>query len=85
MKHGHPFKVIGNAVRVVRERRGYTVEGLASHAGIGEDALRRMESGSEDFSVRVLERVAGALGLSIVGLISAAYSLDDPEAAGLTA
>ena len=75
MTDGQPFRIIGNAVRVARERRGLTLEGLAASADISHETLARMEDGAEEFSVNLLEKVAQALGVSLVNLIATAYYL----------
>ena len=57
----------GLAVRALRRRRGWTQEELSARCGLSRSAVSRIERGQGDtLSVRVLTRVAGALGARIV-------------------
>lgn len=69
-------KVIGGAIRGMREQRGLTLEGLAANADISYQYLSGIETGKENFSIRILEKIARALDVSLVALISDAYSRD---------
>lgn len=69
-------KVIGGAIRELRERRGLTLEGLAANADISYQYLSGIETGKENFSIRILEKIARALELPMVALISRAYERD---------
>lgn len=69
-------KVIGAAIRALREQRGQTLERLAMNAGISYQYLSGIETGKENFSIRILEKIARALDVSLVALISDAYSRD---------
>ncbi|HUR42348.1 MAG TPA: helix-turn-helix transcriptional regulator [Verrucomicrobiae bacterium] len=68
-------KVIGGAIREMREARGQTLEGLAADADISYQYLSGIETGKENFSIRILEKIAGALDISLVNLISNAYDV----------
>jgi transcriptional regulator with XRE-family HTH domain len=69
-------KVIGAAIRELREERGLTLEGLATNAGISYQYLSGIETGKENFSIRILEKISRALETPIVRLISIAYGAD---------
>lgn len=58
---------VGRGLRDARRARGWSQRELAEHAGVSRPTVARIEAGQR---VRVdsLERVAGALGLSL-GLI----------------
>ena len=71
-------KVIGGAIRELRERRGLTLEGLAANADISYQYLSGIETGKENFSIRILEKIARALELPMVALISQAYEREAP-------
>jgi transcriptional regulator with XRE-family HTH domain len=71
-------KVIGGAIRQLREERGLTLERLAASATISYQYLSGIETGKENFSIRILEKIARALDMPMVTLISHAY---DPAAA----
>lgn len=66
-------KVIGAAIRVLREQRGLTLERLAMNAGISYQYLSGIETGKENFSIAILEKVAKALDVPMLTLIAAAY------------
>lgn len=70
-------KVIGGAIRQLRERRGLTLEGLAANAEISYQYLSGIETGKENFSIRILEKIARALDTPMVALIATAYAGDD--------
>jgi transcriptional regulator with XRE-family HTH domain len=74
-------KVIGAAIRELREERGLTLEGLATNAGISYQYLSGIETGKENFSIRILEKISRALETPIVRLISIAYGADLEQSA----
>lgn len=69
-------KVIGGAIRGLREQRGLTLEKLASHANISYQYLSGIETGKENFSIAILEKIAKALDIPLLSLISAAYGTE---------
>jgi len=93
MAHAHgkvAVKVIGGAIRQVREQQGLTLEQLAANADISYQYLSGIETGKENFSIRILEKISKALNLPMVSLISAAYSepargANDAGSSGTTA
>ena len=48
-----------------RERRGYSVRGLAKAAGVGYVSIVRIENGHMSPTVAMLEKLAEALGISV--------------------
>jgi len=66
-------KVIGGAIRVLREQKGLTLEDLAANAEVSYQYLSGIETGKENFSIRILEKIAGALEVAMPALISTAY------------
>ena len=70
-------KVIGGAIRQLREQRGQTLENLAANADISYQYLSGIETGKENFSIRILEKIARALDMPVVGLITTAYARDE--------
>ena len=71
--HRSAAKVIGGAIREARLARSVTLEGLAKAAGISYQYLSGIETGKENFSIHILEKIACALDLPLVALISGAY------------
>lgn len=69
-------KVIGGAIRELREARGQTLEGLAASADISYQYLSGIETGKENFSIRILEKIARALEIPMLALIAHAYDRD---------
>lgn len=67
---------IGRFVRQLRESKGLTLEGLAANAQISYQFLSGLETGKENFSIEVLDALAGALKCPLPQLISAAYAPD---------
>ena len=48
-----------------RERRGYSVRGLAKAAGVGYVSIVRIENAQMSPTVAMLEKLAGALEISV--------------------
>ena len=67
-------KVIGGAIRQLREQRGLTLESLAANAEISYQYLSGIETGKENFSIRILEKIARALDMPMLALIATAYA-----------
>ena len=76
--------VIGRFIRKLRERKQFTQEQLATRTGITYQYLSGMENGRENFSVDVLEALAGALSVPFPQLVAAAFA-PDPSASTFTA
>lgn len=66
-------QVLGQAIRRFRERERLTLEQLGDRSGISYQYLCDVESGRQNFSIGVLEKVAQGLGLSVITLVTAAY------------
>lgn len=62
---------IGERVRGAREARGWSLEELATRAGMHRPNLHRLEAGKHLPSLDTLERVADALGLRVANLVAA--------------
>lgn len=71
-------RAIGARVRVVRRRRGLSVETAAGLAGIDKSFLSRLERGERAFVRRgLLENLAAALGCSVADLTGQPYLSTD--------
>ena len=57
--------VIGERIKILREKSGYTQNSLADKAGVSQTHLRRVELGKADITVGHLELVCDALDISI--------------------
>lgn len=60
---------LGKRLRRHRLAAGFTLEQLASRAGIGKGYLSRIENGKKVPPIATLSRLAGALGLEIASLL----------------
>lgn len=65
--------LFGRAIRALREQRGLTLEQLAPMAGITYQYLSGVETGRENFSISVLQRLADALKVTVKALATMAY------------
>jgi transcriptional regulator with XRE-family HTH domain len=62
----------GLAVRISRERLGWSQTDLARESGIDRGYISRIETGSADPGLRVQSRLADALGIALTELVSQA-------------
>jgi transcriptional regulator with XRE-family HTH domain len=67
-------KIIGSCIRTLREQRSLSQEQLAAKADISYQYLSGVETGKENFTVQVLERLSAALGFPVKNLVSTAYN-----------
>ena len=71
---GHPIpsealeRYLGNAVRELRQRHGLTIADVAHKAGISRGMLSKIENAQTATSLETLNRLAGALGVSLAVL-----------------
>ena len=65
---------IGRMIRQLRESAGLSQGKLAERAGITYQYLSAVENGKENFTVGIIESVAGALGLPFSVLIERAFT-----------
>lgn len=65
--------IIGDAIRRLRTRAGYSLQELGARSGVSYQYLCGIETGKENFSIGVLEKIARALDLPLVAIIGAAY------------
>lgn len=62
---------LGRAIRALRKDRGLTIEDLAHDAGITFPSLSRIEKSEANPAWTTVERLAEALGVSLVELSAA--------------
>src|SRR5437773_6826784 len=60
---------VGARVRMMRSRRGMSRKLLARHSKVSERYLAQLESGSGNFSIVLLRRVAHAIGVPLRELV----------------
>lgn len=56
---------IGERIKILREKGGYTQNSLADKAGVSQSHLRRVELGQADITVGHLQLVCDALEISV--------------------
>ena len=56
---------IGKRLSILRERCGFTQNGLAERAGVSQTHLRRVELGQADITVGHLQLLCDAMSISI--------------------
>ena len=56
---------IGDRIRWLREKSGYTQNALAERAGVSQTHLRRVELGQADITIGHLQLVCDALGITV--------------------
>src|SRR4051794_26402545 len=79
-------QAIGERVRVVRRRRGLSIETAAGLAGIDKSFLSRLETGQRAFIRRgLLENIAAALSCSVADLTGQPYLSPDRDTMAATA
>jgi transcriptional regulator with XRE-family HTH domain len=71
---------LGRAIRARREAAGISQEKLAEKADITYQYLSALENGKENFSIAVLESLAGALGTRVDELVASAYQTEEAPA-----
>ena len=54
---------------MLRDEKGWTQAMLADHAGLTREHLSELENGHKEMGVRSLERLAGALSVSLSKLL----------------
>lgn len=63
-------KAIGAKIRRLREENGLTQEKLALMVGVERSYLAKVEAGTRNASIDVLEKIAGGFGLSLAELFA---------------
>jgi transcriptional regulator with XRE-family HTH domain len=74
-------KILGACLRALREQQGLSLETLSAKAGITYQYLSGVETGKENFTVKVLDNLSAALKVSVKSLVTSAYN----SAAGYSA
>jgi len=72
-------QIIGRCIRTLREQRRMTLDQLAHAAGITYQYLSGVETGKRNFTISVLDAIAGSLRASVPDLIARAYSGDGDD------
>ena len=62
-------KVVGERIRLIRQRKGITQDQLADMAGLNRVHLYRLETGRQSMTIRTLKMIADSLGVRVRDLI----------------
>ncbi|HWH97322.1 MAG TPA: helix-turn-helix transcriptional regulator [Pseudolysinimonas sp.] len=62
-------KIVGRNIRRLRRARGLSQEDLAAEIGVHRTYMGGVERGERNLTLQSLERLAGRLGVSPVGLL----------------
>jgi transcriptional regulator with XRE-family HTH domain len=60
---------VGQKIRELRQAKGWTQQLLADHAQVERSHLARLEEARREAGLRVLDRIAAALGVEIDELV----------------
>jgi transcriptional regulator with XRE-family HTH domain len=60
---------LGNAIRQVREDRQFSQEQISFQSGLDRSYISSVENGKRNVSIENLQRISGALGVSLTELI----------------
>ena len=72
---------VSKRLAVLRERCGYTQNGLAERAGVSQSHLRRVELGESDITVGHLQLLCDAMNISLKEFFDEATGEDELAAA----
>jgi transcriptional regulator with XRE-family HTH domain len=64
------LKVLGQRIRELRVKRGYSQESFADHCGVHRTFMGTIERGESNLSFSNLVKVAGGLGVTLARLLS---------------
>lgn len=68
--HGsNPRKIPDNFVKAWREYRGLTLEQLADQVDMSHASIQRIETGSQNYTINTLQKIAVALGTDVATLL----------------
>jgi transcriptional regulator with XRE-family HTH domain len=72
----HLRKTIGENIRRLRNRKGWTQERLATRSGLSLNFIGNLERGNANVSADSLERIAKCLGVGVPQLVTELSSTD---------
>ena len=68
---------VGERIRLLREKSGYSQNELAGRAGISQTHLRRVELGQSGITVDHLQMVCDAFGITLKDFFDTESTLDE--------
>lgn len=70
---------IGKRIRDLREKQGLSNRQLAVKAGISQPVMNRIENNNRKADIETLEKICGALGITLVDFFSTGEEEMPPE------
>jgi transcriptional regulator with XRE-family HTH domain len=64
------LKALGQRIRELRSKQGYSQEAFADHCGVHRTFMGTVERGESNLSFTNLSRIAAALNMSLSGVLS---------------
>ena len=68
---------VSKRIITLRERCGFTQNGLAERAGVSQTHLRRVELGQADITIGHLQLICDAMGISVADFFKEEENLDE--------
>lgn len=72
---------VGERIRYLRQKSGYTQNALAERAGVAQTHLRRVELGEADITIGHLRLICDALGISLKDFFNVSDDAEELAAA----
>ncbi len=71
--------LLGETIRRIRNAKGVSQSGLARTAGMAQSFVSTVESGHKSPTIRSLQKIAGALGVSPYKLLEGCFNEGNKE------
>jgi transcriptional regulator with XRE-family HTH domain len=65
-----PKSTVGQGLKLIRQRNGWTLEDVANKLGISIPALSKIETGVTDVNLSRLEQIANIYGVTLLQLLN---------------
>lgn len=72
--------IVGDNIRKLRTKAGFTQEDLAHKSGLSQGYINQLESGKRRFTQKSLESIAGGLAVSLEALFKGSKTTMVPQA-----
>ena len=65
-----PKATVGQSIKLIRQRNGWTLEDVANRLGISIPAMSKIETGVTDVNLSRLEQIADIYGVTLLQLLN---------------
>ena len=65
-----PKSTVGQSLKIIRQRNGWTLEDVSSRLGISIPAMSKIETGVTDVNLSRLEQIANVYGVTLLQLLN---------------